>query len=177
LKIFKTKINGLILIQPKKFFDTRGYFLESYNSKTYSKIGVKSLFVQDNLSISKRNVLRGLHYQNKKPQGKLVSVIKGSILDVAVDIRKNSKTFGNHQTFILSEKNCMQLWIPRNFAHGFLTMSSNTIVSYKCTDFYDPSDQNTIIWNDKTLDIPWPTKKPIISEKDKKGILFENINS
>ncbi len=176
MKIFKTKIHGLILIQPKKFFDTRGYFFESYNSKTYSEIGIKNLFVQDNLSISKKNVLRGLHYQNKKPQGKLVSVIKGSILDIAVDIRKNSKTFGKHQAFILSEKNCKQLWIPRNFAHGFLTLSSNTIVSYKCTDFYDPSDQNTIIWNDKTLNITWPTKKPIISEKDKKGILFKNIN-
>ena len=175
MKIFKTKIQGLILIEPKKFFDKRGYFYESYNSKSYSKIGIKNLFVQDNLSISKKNILRGLHYQNKKPQGKLVTVIKGSILDVAVDIRKSSKTFGNHQTFILSEKNGKQLWIPKNFAHGFLTLSSKTIVSYKCTDFYDPSDQNTIIWNDEILNIAWPIKKPIISENDKKGILFKNI--
>ena len=120
--------------------------------------------------------MRGLHYQLNRPQGKLVRVIFGTIIDVAVDIRKNSKTFGNHQAFILSEKNCKQLWIPKNFAHGFLTLSSNTIVSYKCTDFYDPSDQNTIVWNDKILNIAWPTKKPIISEKDKKGILFKNIN-
>ena len=176
MKIFKTKIQGLALIQPKKFFDKRGYFFESYNSKAYSKIGLKSLFAQDNFSISKKNVLRGLHFQNKKPQGKLVSVIRGSILDVVVDIRKNSKTFGNHQAFILSEKNCKQLWIPKNFAHGFLTLSSNTIVNYKCTDFYDPKDQNTIIWNDKILGINWPTKKPILSEKDKKGILFKLID-
>ena len=118
-----------------------------------------------------KNVLRGLHYQ-RKIHGKLIRVIKGKILDIAVDIRKNSKTFGKHQSFILSEENCKQLWIPKNFAHGFLSLSPNTIVNYKCTDFYDPNDQNTIIWNDKDLNIKWPIKKPIISKKDRDGIFF-----
>ena len=173
--IYKTKIQGLILIESKKYFDNRGYFFESYNEKIYSKIGIKKKFLQDNFAISKKNVLRGLHYQNKKPQGKLITVIKGSILDVAVDIRKNSKTYGKHQTFLLSEKNCRQLWIPEDFAHGFLALSPNTIVNYKVTEFYDPKDQNTIIWNDKDLNISWLTKKPIISEKDKQGFLFKDI--
>ena len=175
MRIYKTKIKGLILIKSKKYFDERGYFFESYNQKIYSKIGIKNRVLQDNFSISKKNVLRGLHYQDKKPQGKLVCVIKGSILDVAVDIRNNSKTYGKHQTFFLSEENCMQIWIPKNFAHGFLTLSPNTIVNYKCTELYDSTDQKTILWNDRDLKISWPTKKPILSEKDKKGFLFKDI--
>jgi len=176
LKKCKTKIQGLILIESKKFFDERGYFFESYNEKIYSEIGIKNKFVQDNFSISKKNVLRGLHYQKKNPQGKLISVIKGSILDIAVDIRKNSKSYGKYESFFLSENDCKQLWIPENFAHGFLTLSSNTIVTYKCTELYNPKDQNTIIWNDKDLNISWGIKKPIVSEKDKKGFLFKNIS-
>jgi dTDP-4-dehydrorhamnose 3,5-epimerase len=175
LKIYKTKIKGLILIKTNQYFDNRGYFFESFNQKIYSKIDIKNSFVQDNFSISKKNVLRGLHYQRKNSQGKLIRVIKGKILDIAVDIRKNSKTFGKHQSFILSEENCKQLWIPKNFAHGFLSLSPNTIVNYKCTDFYDPIDQNTIIWNDKDLNIKWPIKKPIISKKDRDGIFFRNL--
>lgn len=175
MKIYKTKIKGLILIKTNQYFDNRGYFFESFNQKIYSKIDIKNSFVQDNFSISKKNVLRGLHYQRKNSQGKLIRVIKGKILDIAVDIRKNSKTFGKHQSFILSEENCKQLWIPKNFAHGFLSLSPNTIVNYKCTDFYDPNDQNTIIWNDKDLNIKWPIKKPIISKKDRDGIFFRNL--
>ena len=175
MKIYKTKIKGLILIKTNQHFDNRGYFFESFNQKIYSKIDIKNSFVQDNFSISKKNVLRGLHYQRKNSQGKLIRVIKGKILDIAVDIRKNSKTFGKHQSFILSEENCKQLWIPKNFAHGFLSLSPNTIVNYKCTDFYDPNDQNTIIWNDKDLNIKWPIKKPIISKKDRDGIFFRNL--
>jgi len=175
LKTFKTKIQGLTLIKWKRFFDQRGSFLESYNNNVYSKIGIKKNFLQDNFSFSKKNVLRGLHYQKKNPQGKLVSIIKGSILDVVVDLRKNSKTFGKYQTFFLSEKNCKQLWVPENFAHGFLTLSPNTIVNYKCTKVYDPKDQNTIIWNDKYLNIPWKIRKPIISKKDEEGLLFKDI--
>lgn len=175
MKIYKTKIKGLILIKTNQYFDNRGYFFESFNQKIYSKIDIKNSFVQDNFSISKKNVLRGLHYQRKNSQGKLIRVIKGKILDIAVDIRKNSKTFGKHQSFILSEENCKQLWIPKNFAHGFLSLSPNTIVNYKCTDFYDPIDQNTIIWNDKDLNIKWPIKKPIISKKDRDGIFFRNL--
>lgn len=175
MKKFKTGIKGLILLESKKYFDNRGYFFESYNKNFHSDLGIKNKFAQDNFSFSKKNVLRGIHYQKKKPQGKLVSVIKGSILDIAVDIRKNSKTYGKHKAFFLSDKNSMQLWIPEHFAHGFLTLSNNTIVSYKCTRLYDPLDQKTIIWNDKDLNISWPIKKPIISEKDKNGFLFKDI--
>lgn len=175
MKIYKTKIKGLVLIKKNQYFDNRGCFFEAFNEKIYSELGIETNFVQDNFSISKKNVLRGLHYQKKNPQGKLISVIRGSILDIAVDIRKNSKTFGKYQSFILSEKNCRQLWIPRNFAHGFLSLSTNTIVNYKCTDLYDPEDQNTIIWNDKNLKISWPIKKPIISKKDRNGIFFRNL--
>lgn len=175
MKIYKTKIKGLILIKKKQYFDIRGNFFENFNQKIYSKIGIKNNFVQDNISVSKKNVIRGLHYQKIKPQGKLISVIKGTIFDVAIDIRKNSNTFGKHQSFILSDKNSRQLWIPKNFAHGFLSLTPETIVNYKCTDFYDPKDQNTIIWNDKELKIRWPIKKPIISKKDQDGIFFKNL--
>ena len=125
--------------------------------------------------MSKKKVLRGLHFQKKKPQGKLISVIKGEILDVVVDIRKNSKTYGKYASFSLSEKNGNQLWIPKNFAHGFLSLSNNTIVNYKCTDFYDPKDQHTIIWNDKNLNINWNIKKPIVSKKDENGVFFKSL--
>jgi dTDP-4-dehydrorhamnose 3,5-epimerase len=175
LKIYKTKINGLILIKTRCFFDNRGHFFESYNKKIYSKIGIKDNFVQSNFSLSKKKVLRGLHFQKKKPQGKLISVIKGEILDVVVDIRKNSKTYGKYASFSLSEKNGNQLWIPKNFAHGFLSLSNNTIVNYKCTDFYDPKDQHTIIWNDKNLNINWNIKKPIVSKKDENGVFFKSL--
>ena len=175
MKIYKTKIKGLILIKTSKYFDSRGNFFEAFNQNIYSKVGIKNKFVQDNFSVSKKNVLRGLHYQKNKPQGKLVSVLKGEILDIAVDIRKNSNTFGKYQSFILSDKNFKQIWIPKNFAHGFLSLTSNTIVNYKCTDFYDPKDQNTIIWNDKDLKIRWPVKNPIISKKDKDGIFFKDL--
>ena len=175
MKIYKTKIKGLILIKTSKYFDSRGNFFEAFNQNIYSKVGIKNKFVQDNFSVSKKNVLRGLHYQKNKPQGKLVSVLKGKILDIAVDIRKNSNTFGKYQSFILSDKNFKQIWIPKNFAHGFLSLTSNTIVNYKCTDFYDPKDQNTIIWNDKDLKIRWPVKNPIISKKDKDGIFFKDL--
>ena len=130
MNIYKTKIKGLILLKFKKYFDQRGSFFEAYNEKFYSKIGINKKFVQDNISISK-NVLRGLHFQKNKPQGKLITVIKGSILDVVVDLRKKSKTFGSYSKFVLSEKNCKQLWIPENFAHGFLTLSHDTLVNYK----------------------------------------------
>ena len=175
MKIYKTKIKGLILIKTNQYFDNRGIVFENFNQKNYSKIGIKNKFVQDNISVSNKNVVRGLHYQKLKPQGKLISVIKGKIFDVAIDIRKNSNTFGKYQSFILSDKNSRQLWIPKDFAHGFLSLTSETIVNYKCTDFYDPKDQNTIIWNDKDLKIRWPIKNPIISKKDKDGIYFKNL--
>ena len=175
MKARKTKIKGLLLIKVKKFFDKRGHFFESYNKQHYFQLGIKNLIAQDNFSYSNKNVLRGLHFQKNSPQGKLVSVINGSILDIAIDIRKNSKTYGHYQSFVLSKENCLQLWVPKNFAHGFLTLSSNTIVNYKCTNLYDSNDQNTIIWNDKDLNIKWPNIKPILSKKDKDGILFRDI--
>ena len=171
MKKYKTKIQGLILIESKKFFDERGYFFESYNEKIYSEIGIKNKFLQDNFSISKKNVLRGLHYQKKNPQGKLISVIKGSILDIAVDIRKNSKSYGKYFSIILSEKNNKQLWIPAGFAHGFMSLVDETIVKYNTSKRYSPKHERSLLWNDKKINIKWPDlKTKIISKKDAKLI-------
>lgn len=171
MKLIKTKIPGPLIIKSKIHRDHRGFLRETFKNNLFKSIK----FPFEILSYSKKNVLRGLHYQKKNPQGKLVSVVKGAILDVAVDIRKSSKTYGKYQAFILSEENNKQLWVPKNFAHGFLALSSSCIVNYKCTNYYDPDDQNTILWNDKDLNIGWPVKKPIISEQDKRGTLFKDI--
>ena len=164
------------LIDTKKYFDSRGYFFESYNSKNYNKLfRERCNFVQDNISFSKKNVLRGLHFQKKYPQAKLLTVLKGRIIDVVVDIRKNSKSYGKYQKFLLSDKSGNQIYIPKGFAHGFLALSKQVIISYKCSNYYDPNDQNTIIWNDRDLNIDWGIKKPILSKKDKKGIEFRDL--
>ena len=175
MKIYKTIIKGLVLLKSKKYHDSRGVFFESYNKKILFDLGIKDNFVQDNLSFSKKNVLRGMHFQKNNSQGKFITVISGSILDVVVDLRKKSKTFGKYESFILNEKNNKQLWIPKNFAHGFLALSNNVIINYKCTNFYDLNDQNTIIWNDKLLNINWQIKYPIISKKDKMGVCFKDL--
>ena len=169
-EIEKTFINNLIIIKPKKFEDERGYFFESYNFLEFKKFGIKLNFVQDNHSKSKKGVLRGLHFQRKHPQGKLIRVIKGKIFDVAVDLRKKSETFGKWFGLILSEENSLQFYIPPEFAHGFLSLQDDTEVIYKCSDYYYPEYDSGIIWNDETLNINWPLEqidKLIISEKDK----------
>lgn len=174
MEIFNTQISGLILFKYKKYIDDRGFFYELYNKNNLHNY-LKTNFVQDNLSFSKKNVLRGLHYQKNKPQAKLISVIEGEILDVVVDLRKNSNTFGFFEKFKLSSKNQKQLYIPENFAHGFLALSDYVILNYKCSNYYDPKDQETIIWNDSSLKIDWEINDPILSDKDKLGKFFKNL--
>lgn len=177
MKIIKTKISGPLIIVPLIFNDSRGFFFEKYNYKKFSKIGIKYNFVQDNMSYSKKNVLRGLHFQKKSPQGKLVKVVKGKIFDVIVDLRRNKKSFGKYLTFLLSDKNQNQLWVPPGFAHGFCTLSKEAKVEYKCTEFYKPNDEYTLKWNDNELGIQWPTNKPIVSKKDSSGLSFNELKN
>jgi dTDP-4-dehydrorhamnose 3,5-epimerase len=179
MQVVTTDIEGLLILEPKVFGDHRGYFLESFNEKLFSEIvGERTTFVQDNESLSSRNVVRGLHFQ-KPPfaQGKLVRVVKGSVLDVAVDLRKKSPTYGEVFAIILSESNKKQFWIPEGFAHGFATLEDNTIFQYKCTNYYSPENEATISWDDRLLNIDWKILKPIVSEKDKKGLPFAGFKS
>lgn len=163
----KLPIAGLLLITPKVFIDSRGYFYESYNKELFLKYGINFEFRQDNQSLSFKNALRGLHFQNPPyEQGKLVRVITGSVKDVVVDIRKNSPTYGKHFSVILSSKENKMLWIPPGFAHGFVTLEDNTIFSYKCTNVYHKESESGIIFNDKILNINWEVKNPVISDKD-----------
>ena len=167
MNIIRTKIDDCIIIEPEVFEDDRGFFLETFNDFKYKKIiGINKNFVQDNHSRSTKHVLRGLHFQKKKPQGKLVRVTRGSVFDVAVDLRKNSLFFGKYVSVILSEENKKQFWIPSGFAHGFLALSDNVDFEYKCTDYYDPTDEGCIRWNDPSINIQWPINNPILSKKD-----------
>ena len=176
MKVENTKLNDCFIIKPKVFNDNRGYFFESFQKKRYIEIAsLNSEFVQDNISKSEKGTLRGLHFQKNKPQGKLVSVVKGAVYDVAVDLRKISPTFGQWIGVILSESNHNQLWIPPGFAHGFITLENDTIFSYKCTDYYDPQDEGGIIWNDSTLNINWGEKLPNVSDKDLKQPSFLEV--
>jgi dTDP-4-dehydrorhamnose 3,5-epimerase len=178
MEIIGTPINDLFVIQPKLFEDERGYFYESYSKALFEKNGIIADFVQDNQSLSQKGVLRGLHFQNPPfAQGKLVRAIKGAILDVALDLRKNSDTYGQHFDIELNETNKTMLWIPPGFAHGFLTLENNTIFSYKCTNVYNKASEDCILWNDSTLSINWKINDPILSEKDKIGKLFNSFNS
>lgn len=173
------EIDDLLLIEPRIFEDDRGLFYESFNEEKYTKIlGTEVRFVQDNISISKKNVLRGLHFQ-KPPfaQGKLVTVLKGRALDVAVDLRRNSKTYGKYEIVELSDKNKRQFWIPPGFAHGFCALEDDTLFSYKCSNYYSPEHEETIKWDDKDLAIDWKINKPITSEKDKMGKDFHTFVS
>ena len=177
MDIEKTFINNLFVLTPKVFKDKRGYFFESYNQeKVESYFSAK--FIQDNESLSQKGVLRGLHFQNPPySQAKLVRVIKGAVLDVVVDLRKDQPTYGKHFAIKLSAKNKKQLYIPKGFAHGFLTLKKNTIFSYKCSEYYHPETEETINCFDKNLAIDWKIKNVILSEKDKKGIDFITFNS
>lgn len=166
----KTEIDGMFIIEPTVFGDDRGYFLETYHYGEFKKAGIDVTFVQDNQSKSKRGVLRGLHFQTKRPQGKLVRVIKGEVFDVGVDLRKNSSTFGKWVGAILSDKNKRQLYIPAGFAHGFLVLSDEAEFVYKCTDFYDPENEGGIIYNDPDINISWPISNDmeiLLSQKDR----------
>lgn len=166
IKAENTKLDGVLIIKPQIFEDKRGFFLESFNKDIYSEVGIDFDFVQDNHSRSTKGVLRGLHFQKTKPQGKLVRVVKGKVFDIAVDIRRGSATYGQWEAVILSEENKTQFWVPPGFAHGFMVLSDIADFEYKCTGYYDQSDEGGIIWNDPYLNIPWPDKNPILSEKD-----------
>jgi len=163
-------IQGLVEIQPKVFGDTRGYFLESWSRREFESAGIRQCFVQDNQSSSAMGVLRGLHFQKRYPQGKLVRVIEGRVFDVAVDLRPDSPTFGKWHGVMLSGERQNMFYVPEGFAHGFLVLSASAIFSYKCTDFYHPEDESGILWNDPDIDIDWPDigMEYVLSEKDRK---------
>jgi dTDP-4-dehydrorhamnose 3,5-epimerase len=168
-----TSLEGVFILEPKVFGDARGFFLESYNQRVMAELGVHQSFVQDNHSYSTRNVVRGLHYQIQNPQGKLIRVILGEILDVVVDLRQSSPTFGKWDAVPLSQENKRMLWIPPGFAHGFRVLSDSAHVLYKATDFYAPQSERTLAWNDPTLKIDWQLDgDPIVSAKDDRGVPF-----
>jgi dTDP-4-dehydrorhamnose 3,5-epimerase len=178
VEIEEKEIKGLIEIFPKVFGDQRGFFLETFNESRYNEVLKNVQFVQDNFSSSNKGVLRGLHFQIPPySQGKLVQVITGSALDVAVDLRRNSETYGQHVKVLLSSEKRNQFWIPEGFAHGFLALEDNTIFSYKCTNYYNPQSEVTILWNDRNLKIDWQIDNPIISPKDKEGVLFKDFDT
>tara|TARA_B110000196_G_scaffold108978_1_gene94455 strand:+ start:3000 stop:3527 length:528 start_codon:yes stop_codon:yes gene_type:complete len=166
MKVSKSPIGGLIIIEPKVFRDSRGLFYEVYSESRYKEHGVSARFVQDNHSVSEKGVLRGLHYQVNPGQDKLVRVVRGEIFDVAVDIRKGSSTYGKWWGLSLSKANSLQLYIPVGFAHGFCVLSDSAEVLYKCSDYYSPQSERGIMWNDPDLAIDWPIENPILSEKD-----------
>lgn len=166
MKFLPTALPEVIVVEPDVFGDARGFFLESYHERKYREGGIPGPFVQDNHSRSAKGVLRGLHAQLKKPQGKLVRVLRGSVLDVAVDIRPGSPTFGRWVSAELTGENHKQLWIPPGFAHGFATLSETADFAYKCTDFYDPADEIGILWSDPALGIDWRLSEPLLSKKD-----------
>ncbi len=174
MKKHATNLPGVLLLEPRVFGDDRGFFLESYNQRTFAEAGITDAFVQDNHSCSEKNVVRGLHYQIQQPQGKLVRVITGEILDVAVDLRRSSTTLGKWEAFTLSGENKFMLWIPPGFAHGFRVASASAHVVYKATDFYAPEQERTIAWNDPTLRIDWKLDgEAIVSARDQRGVCFE----
>jgi dTDP-4-dehydrorhamnose 3,5-epimerase len=175
MNVVPGKLQGLLLIEPKVFGDPRGFFMETWNLRKYQEAGLGVPFVQDNISVSRRGALRGLHFQNPNPQGKLVSVLQGEVLDLVVDIRIRSATFGKWEAVQLSSENKRQFYIPPGFAHGFLVLSDTAMFHYKCTDFYSPKDEVTLLWNDPDIGIQWPSGDPIVSEKDAKGQTLKNI--
>jgi dTDP-4-dehydrorhamnose 3,5-epimerase len=178
MRMVESPLPDVLLIEPRVFGDERGHFLESYNERAMAELGIRERFVQDNQSFSVRNVLRGLHYQVQKPQGKLVRVIAGEVLDVAVDLRRSSPAFGHWCAARLSGKNQRMIWIPGGFAHGFRVISETAYVLYKATDFYAPDRERTIAWNDPQLGINWELEgEPIISAKDRNGVPFENAET
>ena len=175
MRVIRTTLKDCVIIEPKVFGDERGFFLETFQTERYVDAGINLPFVQDNHSRSSKGVLRGLHFQKSKPQGKLVRVVRGEVYDVAVDIRQDSPTFGQWEAVILSEENKTQFWVPPGFAHGFVVLSETADFEYKCTDYYDPSDEGSLLWNDPDLNIPWPIDNPKLSEKDANAPLLADL--
>lgn len=177
MQVISTQIKDVKIILPKVFGDERGFFLETFEKKRYQDmLEIDYDFVQDNHSRSTKGVLRGLHYQTVHPQGKLVRVVRGEVFDVAVDIRPNSPTYGKWEGVILSEENKKQFWIPPGLAHGFIVLSDIADFEYKCTDYYNPTGEGCLLWNDPQLGIQWPLSNPMLSEKDKAGKLLKELN-
>lgn len=166
MKVSEGRLKGIKIIEPKVFRDSRGFFIESYSAKKLADYGINMEFVQDNHSYSVKNVLRGLHYQVNPGQDKIVRVTSGEVYDVVVDIRRDSPTFGQWESFILSAENMKQVFVPKGFAHGFCALSDNVDFLYKCSEYYSPQDERGIIWNDPDLGIDWPVKEPLLSPKD-----------
>lgn len=175
MDITSTNIPEVLLLKPDVYRDDRGFFLETYREEHLHDRGIETHFVQDNLSKSQQNTVRGLHYQIEQPQDKLLMVMQGRILDVAVDLHRNSSTFGHHTAVELSSENKHQLFIPKGFAHGFSVLSEEALVYYKCSDYYYPEGERGLRWNDPALDIDWQVEEPIISEKDQQQPLFDEI--
>lgn len=178
-KFTQTGIEGLVVVEPTVFGDNRGYFMETYHYNEFKAAGLDMVFVQDNQSKSKKGVLRGLHFQRKNPQGKLVRVIKGEVYDVAVDLRSNSQTYGKWYGVLLSEENKKQFYVPEGFAHGFLVMSDTAEFVYKCTRFYDPADEGGLMYNDPDVGVEWPIQDEmeiLLSDKDKKNPLLKELD-
>ena len=182
MKVIETEIPGVLIIEPAAFEDPRGFFMETYQRERYTDIGITDEFVQDNISFSKEGTLRGLHFQYPTEQAKLVQVMKGEVLDVAVDIRRGSPSFGKWTAETLSDGNRRQIYIPKGFAHGFCVLSEEAVFHYKCSDYYHPQSEAGILWSDENLQIQWPVIEPIVSDKDRKlprlnEILVENLPS
>ena len=175
MNVVETPLPGVLILEPKVFGDARGFFLETWNRRRHAEAGLPERFVQDNLSRSARGVLRGLHSQHPTAQGKLVSVLQGEVFDVAVDIRVGSPTFGRWAGVLLSGENIRQFWVPEGFAHGFVVTSESALFSYKCTDFYAPRDEVTVLWDDPDIGIDWPVASPTLSAKDAAGLRLKDV--
>lgn len=177
MKVIPTDLDGVLIIEPKLFTDERGFFMESFQKRRYQDAGIETEFVQDNISRSVCNTLRGLHYQYPNDQAKLVQVLEGEIYDVAVDIRRGSRTFGRWVDVLLSAENQRQFFVPAGFAHGFCVLSPSALFLYKCSDFYSPEAEGGICWNDPDLGIPWPVRSPILSQRDSRFTPLSEVAS
>lgn len=175
MQIIPSRLAGALIIEPRVFGDARGFFMETWNAARYAEAGITAEFVQDNLSFSRRGVLRGLHFQKPNPQGKLVYVLAGEVFDVAVDIRVGSPTFGQWESVVLSSENRRQFYVPPGFAHGFCVTSETALFAYKCTDLYNPAAEGSVLWNDPDLAIPWPVSDPELSAKDEVGVRLKDF--
>jgi dTDP-4-dehydrorhamnose 3,5-epimerase len=175
MNVIRCQLEGLLILQPKVFGDQRGFFMETWNQRRYAEAGIEAPFLQDNISVSRKGALRGLHFQNPNPQGKLVSVLEGEVFDVAVDLRVSSSTFGKWHGLVLSSENKQQFYVPAGFAHGFLVLSETAMFHYKCTGLYSPPDEMTIRWDDPDLAIQWPLTNPTLSTKDSKGLRLSEV--
>ena len=175
MKVRETALPGVLILEPRVFGDSRGFFIETFQTERYAALGITQPFVQDNHSRSARGVLRGLHFQRSRPQGKLVRVSRGCVFDVVLDINPDSPTCGQHASAILSDDNHLQMWVPPGYAHGFCVLSEIADFEYKCTDFYQPQDEGGVLWNDPALAIDWPVSEPKLSDKDRQNPTLQTL--